>query len=108
MVIEETVHLTSSTSCPSASLLAHELTHVWQFQRGEIFTDGFPGIISWLHKQSTERDTMYGFDLEENKGLLFRDYGWEQQASIVAEAFVVWRDTATIESPLDIIYQLAK
>ena len=45
MVVDNTVHM-SEEECPSTSLLAHELWHVWQVQSGEMFTEG--GVVFGL------------------------------------------------------------
>jgi hypothetical protein len=55
------------------ALLAHELTHVWQYQNG--YMTGATYILSFNWR--------YDYALEP--GLEFLDYGFEQQASIVED-----------------------
>jgi hypothetical protein len=105
MVIEETVHLTTP-QCPSTSLLAHELTHVWQFQQSEIFSEGVTGFLEWLIDQNTVRDSMYDYDLSVDVNKRFLDYGWEQQASMVEDAFLAWRSSGVIQEEYGIIKQM--
>lgn len=62
-----------------AMLLAHELTHVWQWQNRDI-TGYSPLRAATEHTQS---DDPYLFDLQ-NKAR-FLDYGYEQQGAIVEE-----------------------
>ncbi|MEO0692599.1 MAG: hypothetical protein AAFY90_06970 [Pseudomonadota bacterium] len=62
-----------------AMFLAHELTHVWQWQ-SRATTDYAP--IKAVAEQVTNDDP-YRFSLEPERGFL--DYGYEQQASLVEE-----------------------
>lgn len=61
-----------------AMLLAHELTHVWQWQNRQV--TGFHPLRA-VREQSD--DDPYLFDLEPPKPFL--DYGFEQQAALVEE-----------------------
>ena len=61
-----------------AMLLAHELTHVWQWQNRHV--TGFHPLRA-VREQSD--DDPYLFDLEPPKPFL--DYGFEQQAALVEE-----------------------
>jgi hypothetical protein len=62
-----------------AMLLAHELTHVWQWQNRK--TTGYsPWLAAAEHGAS---DDPYLFDLDGSPAFL--DYGFEQQGSIVEE-----------------------
>lgn len=63
----------------AAMLLAHELTHVWQWQNRKI--TGYSPIGAAAEHGSS--DDPYLFDLDESAKFL--DYGFEQQASIVEE-----------------------
>ena len=62
----------------AAMLLAHELTHVWQWQNREV--TGYHPL-----KAATEHNTTdpYLFDLEQDPEFL--DFGYEQQGAIVEE-----------------------
>ncbi|QFU07337.1 hypothetical protein PARPLA_01140 [Rhodobacteraceae bacterium THAF1] len=68
----------SRMSLPDAMLLAHELTHVWQWQNAE--KTGYTPF-----KAATEHveDDPYLFDLPD--GAAFADYGYEQQGGLVEE-----------------------
>lgn len=61
-----------------AMLLAHELTHVWQWQNRKI--TGFHPLRA-VREQAD--DDPYLFDLEPPKPFL--DYGFEQQAALIEE-----------------------
>ncbi len=62
-----------------AMRLAHELTHVWQWQ--ERRRNGYsPFAAAWEHVGPGDP---YLIDIDEN--LAFSDYAWEQQGSIVEE-----------------------
>jgi hypothetical protein len=56
--------------------LVHEVGHVWQYQTNPKY--------SWFKAMF---DRSYGYELEHGKKLL--DYGWEQQPSIIADAYVL-------------------
>ncbi|WP_299412000.1 hypothetical protein [uncultured Sulfitobacter sp.] len=62
----------------AAMLLAHELTHVWQWQNRKL-TGYSPLKAAREHQVS---DDPYLFDLKDRK---FLDFGYEQQGSIVEE-----------------------
>lgn len=63
----------------AAMFLAHELTHVWQWQNRA--TTGYgPLRVSREHLVS---DDPYLFEIDESRQFL--DYGYEQQASLVEE-----------------------
>lgn len=61
-----------------AMLLAHELTHVWQWQNREV--TGFHPLRA---VQEQRDDDPYLFDLDPPQPFL--DYGFEQQAALVEE-----------------------
>lgn len=62
-----------------AMRLAHELTHVWQWQERK--RNGYsPFAAAWEHVGPGDP---YLIDIDEN--LKFTDYAWEQQGSIVEE-----------------------
>ena len=63
----------------AAMLLAHELTHVWQWQNRRI-TGYHPIRAATEH---SNRDDPYLFELDSSSRFL--DYGYEQQGSIVEE-----------------------
>ncbi|WP_193743445.1 hypothetical protein [Tateyamaria sp. ANG-S1] len=63
----------------AAMLLAHELTHIWQWQNREV-TGYSPLRAAREHRIS---DDPYLFDVSENRRFL--DFGFEQQGSIVEE-----------------------
>lgn len=62
-----------------AMLLAHELTHVWQWQNRKL-TGYHPLRAAAEHQQS---DDPYLFDVSSSRGFL--SYGYEQQGTIVEE-----------------------
>ena len=62
-----------------AMLLAHELTHVWQWQNREV-TGYHPLRAAAEHKPGGDP---YLFDLDRSRNFL--DYGFEQQGGIVEE-----------------------
>lgn len=62
-----------------AMLLAHELTHAWQWQNGKI-TGYHPFLAVAEHQSSSDP---YLFDLETEPDFL--KFGYEQQATIVEE-----------------------
>lgn len=57
----------------------HELTHVWQYQKGMWVRTR--GLFSWAAD--------YHYDFKENKSL--QDYTMEQQAQIIADYFLLYR-----------------
>ena len=63
---------------PDAMLLAHELTHVWQWQNAD--QTGYHPLKAAAEHQN---DDPYLFDLP--KGAIFADYGFEQQGGLVEE-----------------------
>lgn len=62
-----------------AMFLAHELTHVWQWQNRAL-TGYSPWRVSTEHRSGHDP---YLFDTRSNAGFL--DFGYEQQASLVEE-----------------------
>lgn len=62
-----------------AMRLAHELTHIWQWQnRREL---GYRGVLAaFEHVQSEDP---YQVEIDESRA--FTDYGWEQQGAIIEE-----------------------
>lgn len=64
---------------PSAMLLAHELTHVWQWQSRAV-TGYHPFKASYEH---VDRDDPYLIEIDPEKPFL--DYSYEQQGAIVEE-----------------------
>ncbi|QBF32828.1 hypothetical protein [Thalassococcus sp. S3] len=62
-----------------AMLLAHELTHVWQWQNRDV-TGYHPLRAAAEHQRSADP---YLFETEDEKNFL--DYGFEQQGAIVEE-----------------------
>ncbi len=56
-----------------SALLAHELTHVWQYQMGHMTGASYVLSFNWR----------YDYALEPGRDFL--DYGFEQQASIVED-----------------------
>ncbi len=62
-----------------AMLLAHEMTHVWQWQNRK--TTGYNPLLA--ASEHTRTDDPYLFDLEN--AAKFLDYGYEQQGAIVEE-----------------------
>jgi hypothetical protein len=74
-----------------AMRLAHELTHVWQWQ-ARSQTGYFPHLAFFEHVESDDP-----YLTEIDPGLGFLDYGWEQQGTIVEE-FVCCR-TLDPEAP---------
>lgn len=71
----------------AAMLLAHELTHVWQWQNRTV--TGYSPLRAAHEHQAA--DDPYLFDIAENR--VFSDFGYEQQGSIVEE-FVCCRALA--------------
>ncbi|MEL6169176.1 MAG: hypothetical protein AAFR35_10825 [Pseudomonadota bacterium] len=91
-VLDETIHYSTWAHEPDflegypdelplrdAMRLAHELTHVWQWQQ-RARTGYHP--FKALTEQTTQADP-YLFELDETRKFL--DYGWEQQGIIVEE-----------------------
>jgi hypothetical protein len=66
-------------SLTHAMLLAHEITHVWQWQNRDV--TGYSPFRSFT--EHTRSPDPYLFDV--GTGADFLDYGYEQQASIVEE-----------------------
>ncbi|CAM4087054.1 hypothetical protein [Palleronia rufa] len=64
---------------PAMMLLAHELTHVWQWQRRDL-TGYTPLKVAQEHGSDADP---YVFDLSENRPFL--SYPYEQQAGLVEE-----------------------
>ena len=76
--------------------LIHELVHVWQYDREHIdpASAALPHIEAWLQAWLGEgtlgedtRDELYSYSVEPRQA--FRDYGFEQQASIIQDAYLV-------------------
>ncbi|MEL6463939.1 MAG: hypothetical protein AAFQ58_03130 [Pseudomonadota bacterium] len=63
----------------AAMLLAHELTHVWQWQNREV--TGYSPLKA--AREHTFSDDPYLFDVSEERAFL--EFGFEQQGSIVEE-----------------------
>ena len=63
---------------PDAMLLAHELTHVWQWQNAK--TTGYTPFRAAVEHVD---DDPYLFELPD--GAVFSDYGYEQQGGLVEE-----------------------
>lgn len=63
-----------------AMLLAHEMTHVWQWQNRRI-----TGYSPWRAAREHRATDPYLFDAESETQRNFLDFGYEQQASIVEE-----------------------
>lgn len=72
--------------------LIHELVHVWQYDKGHIdpASAALPHIQALLGEGT--RDELYFYsvnDIEDDNRRTFRDYGFEQQAAIVQDAYLV-------------------
>ncbi|GMI12273.1 hypothetical protein TrVE_jg10506 [Triparma verrucosa] len=98
MVVDNTVHYYKN-ECPSTVTLVHELWHVWQVQDGEMFEEGGVGFWKWLLQQMNERSGMYTYEIkgdgtQNNPWSRFRQFNWEQQATIVEDAYWRWKGTA--------------
>ena len=74
----------------AAMLLAHELTHIWQWQNRDR-TGYSPFRAATDHRWGSFGTDPYLFDIDNDQGFL--DYGFEQQGSIVEE-FVCCRALA--------------
>ena len=66
----------SKASLPAQGLFIHEMTHVWQAQKGG----------RWFLPLARHPFCRYGYELTPGKA--FRNYGLEQQAEIVRHAFL--------------------
>ena len=67
--------------------LIHELVHVWQYDKEHIdlASAAFPHIEAFLESKPAEE--LYLYSVEPRQA--FRDYGFEQQAAIVQDAYLV-------------------
>ena len=67
----------------------HEMTHVWQWQRGyrrRLKAKGFLyGLISWSSKFGSK--WVYGYDPQADKNKKFSDFNMEQQGDIIEHYF---------------------
>ena len=75
----------SQADSGSRGLFIHEMTHVWQFQNKVLRP--VAECVNLAMKHEFNYVAAYNFLLDENKDLT--RYGMEQQASIVAEYFLV-------------------
>ncbi len=94
MTIYRNVFLQGPDYCPRTSLLVHELFHVYQYDRGWWSASV---LAHEMYLQATLRWNMYEYgdkeDLQKafDEGKPFSDFNPEQQASIVEDYFVFWR-----------------
>jgi len=72
----------SKASLPMQGLFIHEMTHVWQFQN-RVMNLSLKDVWNMV----SHRKDAYEYTLDKNKDL--KDYGIEQQASIVQEYFLM-------------------
>ena len=83
----------ASASLAMQALFVHELTHVWQAQRGG----------RWYLPLVRHPFCHYVYTLKPGKP--FRRYGIEQQAEIVADAFLARRGAAKPGKPALAVYE---
>ncbi|WP_255554353.1 vgr related protein [Sphingomicrobium clamense] len=77
----------SQATLPLQGLFIHEMTHVWQAQKGG----------KWYLPLMRHPFCRYGYALKPGKS--FPRYGLEQQAEIVRRAFIARRKGAVAETP---------
>lgn len=70
--------------------LIHELTHVWQYQRGHTVQDLLPSAVAGDY----DYGGTVGLDLADQQGKTFDQFNFEEQAEIVADYYAADRDGA--------------
>ena len=107
-MVDTTVYLTDSY-CPSTAIMVHELAHVWQFQQGTWFSPFAYEFLSWMLEQAQCRSCPYDYgDLQgltdafaAGKDMSF--FGFEQQASIVEDYFVLVDSGSTSDPSFNLL-----
>lgn len=89
------VYLSPSSDCVYSDVIVHEFVHTWQFgNRVGVGLRGVPKVIKYIYQYFTNFNGLYIFGgrdgLEEAKsaGMTFRDFGAEQQATIVQTYYI--------------------
>ncbi len=83
MTIENTIYGKNMTD----PTFIHELVHVWQY-KNELIAPVRAGLIQLAVTAIGQRDELYEYNVEPRRKS-FRDYGFEEQASIIQDAFLV-------------------
>ncbi len=86
-----TVHNNIYSKNMSAELFIHELAHVWQYANGRI-EPATAGITHVIAAATRQHDELYDYkvdDLSDPNRKTFREYSFEEQASIIQDAYRV-------------------